>query len=55
MVVNIDGKLMLNGPGVTYMEIAKGSPLVNEAKAVKKTTGKSARKPAKKAAKKAAK
>lgn len=43
MVVNIDGKLMLNGPGVTYMEIAKGSPMVNEGKTKKKAAKKTAK------------
>lgn len=57
MVIDIDGKITVNGPGVTYMEIARGTPAtdLNESKAVKKAAKKAAKKPAKKAAKKPAK
>ena len=56
MVIDIDGKITVNGPGVTYMEIARGTPMTdfNESKATEKPAKKcktkkcSAKKPAKK-------
>ena len=56
MVIDIDGKITVNGPGVTYMEIARGTPMTdfNESKTTEKPAKKcktkkcSAKKPAKK-------